>query len=230
MVEDEAGAVFRGVGFPCRQALYVGISADGEVGPAAAHVPGQFPVGCGRLGEHPAVEVGGIEAEVEFVPVHRALVGRGFPGEHIHVGGRLPGGGYRICGDQGLGAEHHVYGQQVLRRVIRPGLSKGRHIFVHPVPEGGLELFPGLFQGHRRAIHAALQLIEGGADHQRYIGGNVGKARLEGLLEQDFTVRGGAESPHHGRSRRAGADAGGHGPLPGGNQLCVRHFCQFFWA
>ncbi len=226
VVEDEARAVLGRVGLPGRQALDIGIPGRGEVRPAAAHIPGQLPVGLGRLGKDAAVEIGRVETEVQFVAVHRPLVRGGFPGKHIQVGGRYARRGDGIDGNQGLGAEHHVNGQEVLRGVVRPRLGEGRDVFFHPVAEGGNQLLLGFFQRHLRTVGPALELIEGRADHQRDIGGNVRETGLERLLKQHFAVGRGAEAPHHRRTRRPGADAGGHGPLARRHQLAVRHVGQ----
>ena len=68
-----------------------------------------------------------------------------------------------------LGYDNYIQlgSQQVLRRIVGPRLGKGGDIFVHPVAEGRPQLHLGLLQRHRRVIHAALQLVERGAYHQR---------------------------------------------------------------
>ena len=167
--------------------------------------------------------VGSIEAEVQLVAVDGPLVSRGLPCEHVHVHRGFPFGIDSIRSDQGFGTEHHVDGEEVLGRVVRPCLGKGRYILVHAVPEGGLQLLFGLVKCHGSAVDAPLELVEGGSDHQRNVIGDAGEIRLEGLLEQHFAVRRGAEAPHHRRTRGPGADAGGHGLLAGRDKLAVRH-------
>ena len=150
-----------------------------------------------------------------------ALICRRLPGEHIHIHRGLAGSGDGIGRDERLGPEHHIDGEQVLGSEVGPGLREGRDVLVHPVAECRLQGFLGLVQSHRSAVNPALKLVEGRAYHQRDVVGDGGESRLERLLEQHFAVRGGAEAPHHRRTRRAGADAGGHRPLPGRDELPV---------
>ena len=164
-----------------------------------------------------------VEAEFQFMPVDRPFVDGRTPSEHISVGLGFTVTADVIGGDDGLGTEEPVDAHEVLWRITRIGLAESADIFVRVVAENRQQRFLGLFHRHRTVVRQTLQFVEGRADDDGDVVGNIGKPRLERLLEQGLTIRSRTESPHHGGAGFAGAYAGCHRPLPCGVELLVRH-------
>ena len=130
-------------------------------------------------------------------------------------------GGDGIGSDDGFRTEQPVDAQQVLRRVVRPGLSKGTEIAVGIEAEGTKQFAAGLVLCHRLVVAQTLQLVECRADEDGDIVADAGESRLERLLQQCLSIGCRSEAPHHRCSRLAGADAGGHRTLTGGIERVV---------
>ena len=118
-----------------------------------------------------------------------------------------------VSRDDGFGPEEPVNAQQVLRRIVGPCLGKGTDIGIRLIAEGGAEFLTCLFQRQFTVIVQSLQLIERGTHQQRHACREVGKARLERLLQQHLTVGCRTEAPHHRGTWPARSYAGCHGPL-----------------
>ena len=215
VVEHHQLAVLLGVGLPLGQSLDVRVAGMGELCPHTAHHVGQLLVGLRRLGQVAAGAVQGVEAELQLLTVDAALADGRAPREHIHP---------RLCrtaladgvgGDDGLRTEQPVDAQQILRRVAGIGLGKGADVPVSIHAERAEQLAARLVLCHLVVVAQALQLVERRTNHNRSIVGRGSETVLEGLLQQRLTVGSGSETPHHRRTRLAGAYAGGHGTLAG---------------